>query len=131
METLKLSNTEGLLEELALGVDTQVGENGAQVSGGQKQRIGIARALFTNPKILVLDETTSSLDAKTEADFIKGIENLRGEITIIMIAHRLSTIQNANKVVYLGVDGNYEIGSFNEVRRLVPDFDEQARILGL
>jgi ABC-type multidrug transport system fused ATPase/permease subunit len=131
LETLKRSNTEGLLGELAMGVKTQVGENGAQVSGGQKQRIGIARALYTNPKILVLDETTSSLDAKTEADFINGIEDIRGQVTIIMIAHRLSAIQKANKVVYLGAEGRYEIGTFDEVRRLIPDFDEQASILGL
>ena len=76
------------------GLDTYVGERGVKISGGQRQRIGIARALYNDPDILVLDEATSSLDGATEADLMTAVNALKGIKTIIVVAHRLSTIEN-------------------------------------
>jgi ATP-binding cassette, subfamily B, bacterial PglK len=73
----------GFLRELPNGLNTIVGENGTRLSGGQKQRIGIARALYHDPQVLVLDEGTSALDNKTESAFMKAIENLSGKKTTI------------------------------------------------
>jgi microcin C transport system ATP-binding protein len=70
-----------------------------EFSGGQRQRIGIARALYSNPEILVLDEATSALDNETEKAFIDALDNLQGKLTIIMIAHRLTTVENCDKIV--------------------------------
>jgi ABC-type multidrug transport system fused ATPase/permease subunit len=125
------SNAIGLVRELADGMQTKVGENGSQLSGGQKQRLGIARALYTNPRILFLDESTSSLDSKTESEVLDAIDKLLGNTTIVMIAHRLSTIKKADKVVYLAVDGRFIVGTFDEVRQLNPEFEKQASILGI
>ena len=93
--------------------------------------MGIARALFTNPKLIVLDESTSALDAETEAAVSEAIVSLKGEITIVMIAHRLSTVRNADKVYYLSGGKLLASGSFDEVRDAVPNFNEQAILMGL
>ena len=86
------------MNNLELGLDTKVGERGVQLSGGQRQRIGLARALYHNPQILVLDEATASLDVDTESKVMKSIYKLKGQKTIIIIAHRLSTLENCDSV---------------------------------
>lgn len=116
---------------LPQGLDTQVGERGAQISGGQRQRLGIARAMLTRPKFLVLDEATSALDGQIEADISLEIQGLKGSATVITIAHRLSTIRNADIVIYMQEGKIIAQGTFNQVREAVPDFDQQAQLMGL
>ena len=95
------SQLNDVIKRLPEGIDTIVGERGIRLSGGERQRIGIARALYNNPEILILDEATSSLDNETEKDFMSSINALQGIKTIIIIAHRLTTIQNCNKIFEL------------------------------
>jgi ABC-type multidrug transport system fused ATPase/permease subunit len=130
-EALLVAQLGAYVEQLPQGLDTYVGDKGARMSGGQRQRLGIARALFTKPKLLVLDEATSSLDGETESNVSDALRNLKGEVTVILIAHRLSTVLNADMVVY--IDGGRVLakGSFQEVRNQVPDFDRQAKLMGL
>jgi ABC-type multidrug transport system fused ATPase/permease subunit len=128
LETAQLSE---FVKQLPFGLETQVGERGTKLSGGQRQRLGIARAMFTQPKLLVLDEATSSLDGQTEADISEAIQSLKGSVTIIMIAHRLSTVRNASRVIYMSEGSVLASGTFDEVRKLVPDFDRQASLMGL
>ena len=116
---------------LSNGVNSYVGDRGTKLSGGQRQRLGIARALVSKPKLLILDEATSSLDGKSEADISDSINEFRGEVTTLVIAHRLSTIRNADKVIYMNKGKIEFIGTFNEVRRNVPEFDNQAKLMGL
>ena len=131
MSALKVAQLDQFVANLPLGIDTQVGERGAKISGGQRQRLGIARAMFTRPHLLVLDEATSSLDGATEASISEAIQSLRGTITVVMIAHRLSTVRNADIVVYLAEGKVLASGSFEEVRQAVPDFNRQASLMGL
>jgi ABC-type multidrug transport system fused ATPase/permease subunit len=131
IECLRLAHLEEFVLGLPDGLDTRVGENGTQLSGGQRQRLGIARALFTNPKLIVLDESTSALDAETEAAVSEAIVSLKGEITIVMIAHRLSTVRKADQVYYLSDGKLLASGTFDEVRNTVPNFNEQAILMGL
>lgn len=119
------------LAGLPSGIDSIVGERGARLSGGQRQRLGIARAIVTNPKLLVLDEATSAMDGGTELEITEQLEALRGTTTVILIAHRLSTVKNADKVIYLDAGRVIAQGKFDEVRRLVPDFDLQAKLMGM
>lgn len=131
LQSIKLTNLEEFIASLPDGIDTQVGERGAKISGGQRQRLGIARALFTNPKLLVLDEATSALDGETEANVSNEIMNLQGGVTVIFIAHRLSTVRNSDKVIYMNNGRILCTGTFEEVRKAVPDFDRQAKLMGL
>ena len=131
MSALKVAHLDKFVAGLPDGVDTQVGERGAKISGGQRQRLGIARAMFTRPHLLVLDEATSSLDGETEASISDAIHALRGSTTVVMIAHRLSTVRNADIVVYLSEGKVLATGTFDEVRNTVPDFDRQAKLMGL
>jgi len=131
MSALKIAHLDQFVADLPNGIDTQVGERGAKISGGQRQRLGIARAMFTRPHLLVLDEATSSLDGETEASISAAIHELRGSTTVVMIAHRLSTVRNADIVVYLSKGKVIATGTFNEVRKIVPDFDHQAKLMGL
>lgn len=131
MSALKVANLDEFVAGLPHGVDTPVGERGTKISGGQRQRLGIARAMFTRPHLLVLDEATSSLDGKTEASISAAIHGLKGSTTVVMIAHRLSTVRNAEVVVYMAEGKVIATGTFDEVRRAVPDFDRQAKLMGL
>jgi ABC-type multidrug transport system fused ATPase/permease subunit len=131
MHALRGARLEDFVKSLELGIDTLVGERGTQLSGGQRQRLGIARAKFTSPRLLVLDEATSSLDGETESAISDAIQELHGTTTVIMIAHRLSTIRKADLVVYMEEGSILARGSFNEVRAKVPNFDHQARLMGL
>ena len=119
------------VNSLPHGLDTEVGEAGAKLSGGQRQRLGIARALYTNPKLLVLDEATSALDGETESLVTESIQKLRGKVTVVMIAHRLSTVRNADVVIYMQSGKVQAVGTFEEVRKAIPNFDHQANLMGL
>ena len=131
MAALKIAQLDEFAKSLPYGIDTEVGERGAKISGGQRQRLGIARAMFTQPHLLVLDEATSALDGETEASISESIRQLRGSTTVVMIAHRLSTVRDADVVVYLSDGKVVATGSFEEVRKSVPDFDRQAKLMGL
>jgi ABC-type multidrug transport system fused ATPase/permease subunit len=128
---LKMSQLDQFINKLPDGLMTVVGEKGAKLSGGQRQRLGIARALYTDPKLIILDEATSALDSETENDINLAIQNLRGSVTLIIIAHRLATVRNADKVCYFNNGLLEAVGSFDEVRLKIPDFDYQAKLLGL
>lgn len=131
VEALQLAQLEEFVANLDRGIYAPVGDRGTSISGGQRQRIGIARAMFTNPKLLILDEATSSLDGETEAQVSSAINNLKGDVTVILIAHRLSTVLQADMVVYMNAGKIEAVGSFQEVREKVPDFDRQAELMGL
>jgi ABC-type multidrug transport system fused ATPase/permease subunit len=113
------------------GLRTRAGENGHALSGGQRQRLSFARALYTQPKLLILDEATSSLDSETEAIINETLLSMKGDITLVTIAHRLSTARLASKVVYIAGGVISSIGSFDEVRENEPNFDHQAGLQGL
>jgi ABC-type multidrug transport system fused ATPase/permease subunit len=130
-EALEIAQLSEFVKSLPLGVHTPVGEGGNMISGGERQRLGIARALYTKPKLLILDEATSSLDAQTEVAISEAISKLRGDVTIIMIAHRLSSVKNADQVVYLQNGNIVAKGSFSDVKSAVPDFEQQASLMGL
>ena len=130
-EALRVAELYDFVFSLPEKLDTEVGERGTFLSGGQRQRLGIARAMFTCPRILVLDEATSSLDGQTEASITEAIQLLKGETTIVLIAHRLSTVMKADRVVYLSGGAVLASGTFAQVRATVPDFEQQARIMGL
>jgi ATP-binding cassette subfamily C protein len=111
---------------LPQGVDTVIGQHGARLSGGQRQRIGIARALYHNPDILIMDEGTSALDSGTEQAVIEAIAALKGKRTIIMIAHRISTVC-ACDVIHCVEDGQVRAsGSYAELLLSYPGFARQA-----
>ncbi len=96
MNAVKEAQMQEFVESLSEGLNTEVGERGIRLSGGQRQRIGIARALYSNPQVLVLDEATSALDNDTEKAVMEAIDSLAGTKTLVIIAHRLSTVENCD-----------------------------------
>lgn len=113
------------------GLDTMVGERGLRLSGGQRQRLGIARALYSQPQLLVLDEATSALDAETETALTRTLRDLEGRVTTIIIAHRLSTVRHVDLVAYMEEGVIQASGDFTSVRQRVSAFDRQAGLMGL
>ena len=103
-EVLKEAQLDEFINSLPEGLDTVTGERGIRLSGGQRQRISIARALYHDPEVLVLDEATSSLDNDTEKAIMDSINLLQGRKTLIIIAHRLQTIEKCD-IVYRVQDG--------------------------
>jgi len=129
--SIEVSQLDDFVLSLPEGIESRVGERGAKLSGGQRQRLGIARALYSNPKLIILDEATSALDGKTEADLSAAINRLKREVTVVMIAHRLSTVRDADKILYLDQGKALALGNFEEIRSKVVAFDHQAKLMGL
>jgi ABC-type bacteriocin/lantibiotic exporter with double-glycine peptidase domain len=130
-EALERAHLASFLKSAREGLGTSVGERGFRLSGGQRQRLGIARALFTRPKLLILDEATSSLDSETEQAITDTLRELEGNVTTITVAHRLATVRLVDQVVFFKDGKLVTKGTFEEVRENVPDFRRQAELLGL
>ncbi len=125
----KIANLHEFVEnELPEGYQTIIGENGIRLSGGQRQRIGIARALYHNPKILIMDEATSALDNQTEKAVMSAVTNFDKDITLILIAHRLSTVKKCDNIFFLK-NGELEAeGTFDELIKSNKSFSDMAMI---
>ena len=101
------------------------------LSGGQRQRLGIARALYSDPLVLVMDEATSALDTATEEAVARAIRDLHGDVTVISVAHRLSTIRHSDQVCFMRDARIVARGTFEELVASEPDFAYQASLAGL
>jgi subfamily B ATP-binding cassette protein MsbA len=118
IEASRIAHCEEFISEFADGYDTVVGERGVKLSGGQRQRVAIARAILAEPKILILDEATSSLDSESEAMIQDGLQTLRQGRTTFVIAHRLSTIRSADQILVLEGGEIVERGTHEELLQL-------------
>ena len=125
-KALRSAQLDEFIKNLPEGLDTHVGESGVRLSGGQRQRIGIARALYHEPEILVLDEATSSLDNETEQAVSDAIRLLSGEKTIIIIAHRLSTVENCDQLFFFKEGSLEGTGDFSHLINTSSDFRAMA-----
>jgi ABC-type multidrug transport system fused ATPase/permease subunit len=115
-ENAKKAKIDDFIKTLPDGYETRVGESGLRLSGGQKQRIFIARELYREPKILILDEATSSLDTLSEKAIKKSIDLLKGKITIILIAHRISTIKDSDFIYVIDKGNILEKGTYSNLK---------------
>jgi ABC-type multidrug transport system fused ATPase/permease subunit len=131
LEVIEMSDLQDFIETLPDKAYTEIGDRGLSLSGGQRQRIGLARAFYAKPKILFMDEATSALDSMTEANIAESLKSLHGKVSTIIVAHRLSTVRSADQILYLEGGRALAIGSFDEVRAQVPNFDKQAQLMGL
>ena len=120
-----------VVSNLPEGDRTPIGEHGKLLSGGQRQRVGIARALYSEPTVLILDEATSALDNETEHRITEIIESLQGRLTVIVVAHRLSTIKNASQIAVLEDGRVAAIGTFADLHRSHRPFAELVRLASL
>lgn len=125
------SGLDDLIKNLPNGLDTKIDSIGNRLSGGELQRISIARALYLNAKLIVLDEGTSSLDGNTEKFVTDYLFSLKGKVTIIIVAHRLSSIKMADNIYYLEEGEIKGSGKFNDLQESLPGFAEQVKNMSL
>ena len=114
-ESLKIAAAHHFVSKLPDGLDTIIGDRGVRLSGGERQRLALARALLRKPSLLIMDEATSNLDSENEKKILKAIDDLHGEVTILMIAHRLSTIKNADYIYLIDSGKIMESGNWDEL----------------
>ena len=120
-ECISLSRLETFVKNSDDGIMTNVGERGIKLSGGQIQRIGVARSLYKKPEILFFDESTSSLDVKTEEDMMKSVNELLKNITKIIISHRIVTLKNCDVIYYLKNGTIYDFGDYLKMSKIKYD----------
>ena len=120
-QAIELAQLKDFVAGLPDGLETVVGERGVRLSGGQRQRIGIARALYNQPEVLVLDEATSSLDTETEQGVMQAVQALQGTKTVIIVAHRLSTVEYCDRLYRLESSRIIDEGTFAEVMSRAKD----------
>ena len=130
-QALQLADLSEFVKGLEGQLSYRISDAGKNLSGGQRQRLGIARALLTKPKIVIFDEATSALDAETENRVSESIMKLTGECTVIFIAHRLSVVRSADMIYYIDKGKIVSQGSFEELRKLNADFNNQANFMGI
>jgi ABC-type multidrug transport system fused ATPase/permease subunit len=130
-EALELAEMSDFVRGLEGQLSYQISDAGKNLSGGQRQRLGIARALLTKPKIVIFDEATSALDAETENRVLESILKLTGECTVIFIAHRLSVVRSADMIYYIDKGRIVNHGTFEELRSINADFNNQANFMGI
>ena len=128
-DSLEKAQLLNFVDSLPQGIHTSLGNQADSLSGGQAQRLGLARALYTNPKLIILDEATSALDAATEASIAEHIRNLGDDITVVVVAHRLSTIQHADVVFVVDEGRIVTSGTFPQVRKDAPMIEEYVRLM--
>ena len=116
-KAVRVAQLEAFISELPQGIETHIGENGVKLSGGQRQRIGIARALYKDPEILIMDEATNALDSATEREFNESLSHLMREKTIIIVAHRLSSVKNCEILIQLERGKIVSQGTYDELAR--------------
>ena len=130
-QALELADLSEFVKGLEGKLSYRISDAGKNLSGGQRQRLGIARALLTKPKIVIFDEATSALDAKTENRVSESILKLTGECTVIFIAHRLSVVRSADMIYYIDKGRIANQGTFEELRSINADFNNQANFMGI
>lgn len=121
---IRKAQLEEFLSKQVDGENARVGEHGLEISGGERQRIGIARALYGNPKVLVLDEPTSALDSGTEEDFFREIEDLKKSITVIVVTHKMKIVKNCEKILSISEGRIQSEGTFSEIIGLTGESSE-------
>lgn len=114
-DAVRTACLEGFIDSLPMGINTKIGVSGIEVSGGQKQRLLIARAVYKNPELLILDEATSSLDAANEAEIVRNLNEFTKGKTLVIVAHRLSTVRNADNIIFLEHGRIAETGTHEEL----------------
>lgn len=125
--SIQIAQLQDFVESLPQGINHKLGDNGINLSGGQKQRINLARAMYTNPRLLILDEATSALDEQTESAVNLAIRRLGTNLTVLVATHRVSTIGDVDEVIYM-LDGSViATGSFAEVKAQVENFDINSK----
>ena len=130
-QALQLADLSEFVKGLEGQLSYRISDAGKNLSGGQRQRLGIARALLTKPKIVIFDEATSALDAETENRVSESILKLTGECTVIFIAHRLSVVRSADMIYYIDKGKIISQGTFEELRSINTDFNNQANFMGI
>jgi ABC-type multidrug transport system fused ATPase/permease subunit len=130
-QALQLADLSDFVKGLDGQLSYRISDAGKNLSGGQRQRLGIARALLTKPKIVIFDEATSALDAETENRVSESILKLTGECTVIFIAHRLSVVRSADMIYYIDKGKVISQGTFEELRLINNDFNNQANFMGI
>ena len=131
LEALRLAHLSSLIQEMPEGLDTSLGKLQDSLSGGQIQRLGLARALYTQPGLLVMDEATSALDGESEAEIQKALDAMRGRVTVVLIAHRLNTIQHADKVILVEEGQVKDSGTFKELIARNPSVERLVDLMNV
>jgi ATP-binding cassette subfamily C protein len=129
LDALRTAHLGALIDEIPLGIDAPLGKLKDNLSGGQMQRIGLARALYFRPSLLVMDEATSALDAESEAEIAKILDQMRGQVTVVLIAHRLNTVQHADRVFLVEEGKLIDQGTFQELLSRNPSIGRLVQLM--
>jgi ATP-binding cassette subfamily C protein len=128
-EALENANLGQVIRSLPEGINTELGKHQDSLSGGQIQRLGLARALYSQPGLLVMDEATSALDAESEAEITEALDLMRGKVTVVLIAHRLNTVQHADRVFLIDQGKVVDQGTFKELLARNPSIERLVKLM--